>query len=198
MRLPIFQGVRGIPAPFHPEIINQTSKKQPPSPSASSAVHTEIKTMSSVSANMVLISVVRPCAPTLHGGSTQKPERRGRDGEETSRERPSRSTTTLTARNLHFRFRGTEPELHLSFSPCGHLSRKTAATRKSRGLKARTRPSLARVGDAVSSEDGGVVEGSPPPRCVNCSPSPIAYLNTRTLPCGICTSPPAPLLWPKS
>lgn len=35
--------------------------------------------MSSVSANMVLISLVRPCAPTLHGGSTQKPERRGRD-----------------------------------------------------------------------------------------------------------------------
>lgn len=77
--LPIFlQGLGGTSVFFHPET-NQRSKKQPPSPSASSAVHTEIKTMSNVSANMVLISLVRPCAPTLHGGSTQEAERPGRD-----------------------------------------------------------------------------------------------------------------------
>lgn len=60
--------------PFLPEP-NRTSKEQPLSPSASSAVHTEIKTMSSVSANMVLISLVCAGAPTLHGGSAPKPER---------------------------------------------------------------------------------------------------------------------------
>lgn len=76
---PDLQGVRGTSVLFHPET-NQRSKKQPPSPSASSAVHTEIKTMSNVSANMVLISLIRPCAPTLHGGeSTQEAERPGRD-----------------------------------------------------------------------------------------------------------------------
>lgn len=53
-------------------------------PSASSAVHTEIKTMSSVSANMVLISPVCPRAPTLRGGKALQSQR---DREETWRDR---------------------------------------------------------------------------------------------------------------
>lgn len=112
-------------------------------PSASSAVHTEIKTMSSVSANMVLISPVCPRAPTLRGGKALQSQR---DREETWRDRPSRSATTLTAPSLHFRFRGADPELQASLPPSGRHSRERAATRKSRGPKARARPGLARVG----------------------------------------------------
>jgi hypothetical protein len=149
-------------------------RKQPPSPSASSAVHTEIKTMSSVSANMVLISPVCPRAPTLRGGKALQSQR---DREETWRDRPSRSATTLTAPSLHFRFRGADPELQASLPPSGRHSRERAATRKSRGPKARARPGLARVGKPGRSEDGGVVAAALRPRqCVTCSPSPIAYL----------------------
>lgn len=107
-------------------------RKQPPSPSASSAVHTEIKTMSSVSANMVLISPVCPRAPTLRGGKALQSQR---DREETWRDRPSRSATTLTAPSLHFRFRGADPELQASLPPSGRHSRERAATRKSRGRR---------------------------------------------------------------
>lgn len=78
-------------------------------PSASSAVHTEIKTMSSVSANMVLISLVRPCAPTLHGGSTQKPERRGRDF--------AGATLEVSRSRSPHRRRSRSPRRHRSTSP---------------------------------------------------------------------------------
>lgn len=180
--------------PFHSET-NQTSKKQPSSPSASSAVHTEIKTMSSVSANMVLILA----RPSLRSHPSRgEALKRQRDREETWRDRHSRSTTTLTARSPHFRFRGTDPELHVPLLLCGYLSRKKAASRKFRGLKARAGPSLARVGNTVRSEDGGVVERILLRWCVSCSPSPLAYLTTRILSCGVWTSPSAPPPWPKS
>lgn len=151
--------------------------------------------MSSVSANMVLILA----RPSLRSHPSRgEALKRQRDREETWRDRHSRSTTTLTARSPHFRFRGTDPELHVPLLLCGYLSRKKAASRKFRGLKARAGPSLARVGNTVRSEDGGVVERLPLRWCVSCSPSPLAYLTTRILSCGVWTSPSAPPPWPKS
>lgn len=114
-------------------------------PSASSAVHTEIKTMSSVSANMVLISPVCPRAPTLRGGKALQSQR---DREETWRDRPSRSATTLTAPSLHFRFRGADPELQASLPPSGRHSRERAATLRSsrRGWRGSLRKAEASFG----------------------------------------------------
>lgn len=85
---------------------HQTSEKQPLSPSARRAVHTEIKTMSSVSANMVLIFAL----PLLHSHPP---------GGKRSQEPAKNETTTTTSlalrtaqqrsdsRETHFRFRGT-------------------------------------------------------------------------------------------
>lgn len=150
MRLPIFpRGARGDPlCPSTLSLIERL--RYSPSPSASSAVHTEIKTMSSVSANMVLISLVRAGAPTLHGGSAPKP---ARDLDKPSR--GPRNTTTLTVRRPRFCFRDTDPELQVSRLLCGRLYWKKA-TRKSRRLKRALRPGLARVGSSVPWEDGGV------------------------------------------
>ena len=62
--------------PFPRGLITR-QKNQPLSPSASRAVHTEIKTMSSVSANIVLISRrFTLCTPTLHGEVLDSQEKR--------------------------------------------------------------------------------------------------------------------------
>lgn len=159
--------------PFHPGI-NQTSKETAAlTLGEQRGAHGDKDDEQRVCKHGAHLARLSPRSHPPRGESTPEPER----PEETWRDRPSRSATTLTAPSLHFRFRGADPELQASLPPSGRHSRERAATRKSRGPKARARPGLARVGKPGRSEDGAVVEAALRPRqCVTCSPSPIAYL----------------------
>lgn len=104
------RGGRGGPRPGTPPQRGQFKRQAAaPSPSARRAVHTEMNTMSSVSANMVLISPFRLRTPTRGGGALHS---RGKGSEKRPpwTSGPPRTAATLTARALHFRFRGTALE----------------------------------------------------------------------------------------